>query len=166
MLPLSSAPCPLSSPASSGSCSIGSGTPPAQGEHCRLSGEQRVKEVKAAREGWGDKGKATRSQAQQARKAWTRLAYLVFLPTFPSILQHQQNKSLQPSKERVTLEQAACTAAVGNRLLCCPWTQLDWPAEKRNVVGPGWRRAERCSLPDLPAACPCTSRTMAMAPVT
>lgn len=57
-LPLCSAPCPLSSsPASSGSCSTGSGTPPAQGGHCHLSGEQRVKEVKAARKGGGAKGK-------------------------------------------------------------------------------------------------------------
>lgn len=45
-----------SSPASSGSCSTGSGTPPAQGGHCHLSVEQRVKE-KTASKGGGIKAK-------------------------------------------------------------------------------------------------------------
>lgn len=89
--------------------------------------------------GWC-KGKATRSQPPEARKAWTHLVCPIFPPTFPSILQHQQNKSLQPkeSKERVTLELAAmpfpgssCAAAVGSTLLCCPWTEAGLACSKK-----------------------------------
>lgn len=61
-----SAPCPRSfSPASSGSCSTGSGTPPARGGHCHLSGEQSVKE-KAAAKGGGVK--AMPSDPSHSRK--------------------------------------------------------------------------------------------------
>lgn len=76
------------------------------------------------------KGKATRSQPHEARKRWTHLACPVFPPNFPSTLQHQQNRSQQPSKESITLELAvmplpgsSCAAAVGSTLLCCPWTK-------------------------------------------
>lgn len=129
LLPLCSAPGLLSSsPASSGSCSTGSGTPPARGGRCRLSEEQRVKEVEAPRKGGSTKAKLPDPSHRRWEKPGHTWPAQFFPPTF--ILQHQQNKSLQASKERVTLELAAmplpgssCAAAVGSTLLCCPWTK-------------------------------------------
>lgn len=126
-----------SSPASSGSCSTGSGTPPAQGGHCHLSGEQRVKE-KAASKGGGVKAKPSDpSQLRQEKPGHTWPAQSS--PQLPlSVLQHQQDQSLQPSRESATLKLAAvplpgssCAAAVGSTLLWCPQSKTGLVGSKK-----------------------------------
>lgn len=168
------APC-SSSPASSGSCSTGSGTPPAQGGHCHLSGEQRVKE-KAAREGTGIEAKPSDPRHLRQEKPghpWPAQFY----PQLPlSVLQHQQDQSLQPSRKSAMLKLAAVplpgnssVAAVGSTPLWCPRSKTGLACSKRGCCRPRLEKGSELLL--YPRLTPqlhvlVQAGTQAMTPVT
>lgn len=164
-----------SSPASSGSCSTGSGTPPAQGGHCHLSGKQRVKE-KAGSKGGGVKAKPLdSSHLRQQKPGHTWPAQ--FSPQLPcSVLQHQQDQSLQPSRETAMLKLAAmplpgssCAAAVGSTSLWCPWSKTGLACSKRGCCRARLENGSELLLyPHLTTQLPVLVQagTQAMAPVT
>lgn len=100
--------------------------------------------------GWC-KGKAIGFQPPEARKAWPHLA-CPFSPQLPcSVLQHQQDQSLQPSGETAMLKLAAmplpgssCAAAVGSTSLWCPWSKTGLACSKRGSCR-ARRMARSCS---------------------